>query len=240
LSLVVLRGRLFEELPTGAMLGVSVSDEDARSLIGDKLSIAAINGPRNCVVSGAIEAVEEMEQALTEKDIDYRRLQIEVAAHSAMVEPILNRFSSFLKTIHFAPPRIPYLSNVTGTWITSEQATDPEYWRLHLRQTVRFSQGLSELVKAPHRLLLEVGPGNMLSSLAKLQASPSTVFSSIRHPRDRRSDLAFLLTTLGDLWTAGIEINWDGFSAGERRRRIALPTYPFERTRHWIESRRGQ
>jgi acyl transferase domain-containing protein len=130
---------------------------------------------------------------------------------------------------------------VSGTWITDEQATDPAYYAQHLRQTVRFGDGVCELTQDPTQVLLEVGPGNTLARLARQQADTraQTILASTRHPREEKSDLAFLLTTLGKLWLAGVDVDWAGFYAGERRHRLPLPTYPFERGRFWIE-RGGQ
>ena len=239
LALVALRGRLFEKLPEGAMLSVPLSEGDAQAFTGDGLSIAAINGPSLCVVSGETAGIDHMEKALAAKGIQSTRLHISVAAHSKLVEPILGEFGQFLKTLDFQEPRIPYVSNVTGRWITAGEVKDPAYWVRHLRQTVRFSDGLQDLLRMPGRILLEVGPGQTLSTFARQQstgAPPSAhALSSLRHPKDSQSDTALLLNTLGQLWLAGVRINWSGFYAGEQRRRVSLPTYPFEHRRYWID-----
>jgi acyl transferase domain-containing protein/acyl carrier protein len=135
-------------------------------------------------------------------------------------------------------PQIPYISNVTGSWITEEGATAPFYWATHLRQTVRLAEGLQELLKEPARVLLEIGPGRTLTTLAKRHSdkkSEQVVLSSLRHPQEAGSDVEFLLKTLGQLWLAGVEVDWSGFYAHEKRHRLPLPTYPFERQRYWIE-----
>src|SRR5207249_1178534 len=144
-------------------------------------------------------------------------------------------FAERVGQVRLKPPRIPYVSNVTGTWIRAEEATDPGYWATHLRETVRFGEGLGELLKEPRRALLEVGPGQTLGGLTR-QHPPCNgehvVIGSTRHPQERCSDEERLLKAVGELWLAGVEVDWSGFYGRERRRRIALPTYPFERQRY--------
>ena len=243
LSLVVLRGRLFEQLPAGAMLSISLPETQVRAMLDERLSIAAINSPSLCVVSGAAEAIEELSERLNAQDIDHRRLLIDVAAHSSMVTPILNEFTCFVESLQLNAPLIPFISNVTGTWISAAQATTPVYWAKHLRQSVRFADGIRELLQEPNRMLLEVGPGQTLSMLANMQVSETgthPALNSMRHPSDSQPDSAFLLATLGKLWLAGVNINWEHFYEGERRRRVPLPTYPFERQRYWVEFNNAQ
>jgi acyl transferase domain-containing protein/acyl carrier protein len=239
LELVVIRGKLFAQLPPGEMLSVTLPESDLRSLLPPDLYIAAVNGPAQCVVSGGLAAVNEFARRLDAKGVENRVLKITVAAHSKLVEPILQSFQHAVERFHLAPPLIPFISNVTGTWIKTEEATSPDYWVRHLRQTVRFGAGVRELLKEPERVLLEVGPGRTLSTLAKPQRQhPETqiVLASTRHPLDSTSDHSFLLTTLGELWLSGVEIDWSGLHRGERRNRVALPAYPFERKRYWVEA----
>lgn len=235
LSLVVLRGRLFEKLPAGSMLSVSLPESEVSAMLDERLSIAAINSPSLCVVSGATDAIEELAEKLNAADIDHRRILIDVAAHSPMVTPILDEFTRFVETLQLNAPVIPFISNVTGTWISAAEATTPSYWAQHLRQTVRFGEGIGELLQEPNRMLLEVGPGQTLSMLANMQAGSHPALNSMRHPSDSQPDTAFLLATLGKLWMAGINIDWKRFYDGERRRRVPLPAYPFERQRYWVE-----
>ena len=225
LALVALRGRLFEQLPDGAMLSVPLAEEEVRPLLPEGLSFAAINRPSLCVVSGPTQAIDALQKALAAKEIDSTRIHIAVAAHSEMVEPILNEFGKFLKKVELRAPRIPYVSNVTGTWIKAEQAMDPGYWVKHLRQTVRFSEGLTVLLEETNRVFLEVGPGQTLSAFAKqhpAKHAQHAVLPSLRHPKEQTSDVAFLLNSLGRLWLAGATIDWSKFYAEERRRRIPL------------------
>jgi len=237
MALVALRGRLFETLPEGAMLSVPLPEAEARAFMGKELSFAAINGPSLCVASGPAQSIVAMEKALAEREVESTRVHIAVAAHSAMLEPILGEFERFCRTIHFKPPEIPYVSNLTGTWITAAEATSPLYWVKHLRSTVRFADGIAALLQDPARVLVELGPGRTLSSLAQQQpVKARAALSTLRHPKAEGSDVAFLLTALGRIWLAGSSPDWSLFHAAEERRRLPLPTYPFERKRYWIEA----
>jgi amino acid adenylation domain-containing protein len=246
LELVAARGSLMDGLPAGAMMAVSLPAPQLQPLLGTGLDLAAVNGPAMCSVAGPIDAVEALAAELARRGIEHRRLHTSHAFHSAMMEPVLGEFASRVRGVALKAPRIPYLSNLTGTWITAAEATDPAYWVRHLRETVRFAAGLTELLADPERVLLEVGPGRTLTTLARQSAGRSgshLLLSSLRRPQDQDADAALLLTTLGRLWLAGVEPDWAGFHGSERRRRVALPTYPFERQRYWIEqrtARRGQ
>ncbi|OEU49472.1 MAG: hypothetical protein BA872_01505 [Desulfobacterales bacterium C00003060] len=238
LSLVATRGRLIQKLPRGSMLAVFLSEKQIRPFLGRSLSLAAVNGPSICSVSGDKEAIKNLEEQLSKQNVDCRHLHTSHAFHSKMVEPILDIFTEQVKQVRLHAPQIPFLSNVTGTWITSDEATNPRYWARHLRHTVRFSDCIQELLKEPNRVFLEVGPGQTLSTLTRQHPSKSKqqiVLSSIRHPKEQESDIAFILNTIGRLWLAGIQVDWSGFYKDERRHRIPLPTYPFERQRYWIE-----
>jgi acyl transferase domain-containing protein len=238
LALVAFRGQLMNQLPAGSMLAVSLPENEADLLLGDQLSLAVVNGPSSCVISGPTPAIEDLEKRLKQKRLSGRRLNTSHAFHSKMMEPVLAQFAGRVRQAGLHPPRIPYLSNVTGTWITKDQAMDPAYWARHLRQTVRFSQGLGELLREPDQVLLEVGPGQTLFAMAKRhpdKAAGQIILSCMSNAREHQSDEAHLLTTLGKLWLAGMRVDWDKFYANEQRYRLPLPTYPFERQRYWIE-----
>ncbi len=238
LKLVAARGRLIQALPGGAMLAVPLSRTEVETLLDEQLSVAAINAPSLCVASGPAYAVEKLESRLAERGVACRRLHTSHAFHSEMMEPALAMFREIVGRVELKAPMIPYVSNVTGTWITATDVTDPSYWTRHLRDTVHFAAGVEELLKERERVLLEVGPGRVLSTFVGRHPNKSAehvVLSSMRHPEEQQSDVAFLLSSLGRLWLAGVEVDWSGFYARERRRRIPLPTYPFERQRYWIE-----
>jgi acyl transferase domain-containing protein len=239
LAIVTARGQLMQELPAGSMLAIPLSEKEIQPCLCKELSLAVINAPSLCVVSGEKQAVEALKGELANKNIDCRYLHTSHAFHSAMMEPILCAFTEKVKRIILKTPQIPFVSNVTGTWITSDEATDPNYWASHLRNTVRFSDCLKELLKKSDRVLLEVGPGYTFTVLVNQQSNKTNeqiVLSSIRHPKNATSDSAFILNTLGQMWLAGVEVDWTGFYADESRYRIPLPTYPFERKRYWVES----
>lgn len=238
LALVATRGRLIQQLPSGAMLAVPLPESQVLPLLGPALSLAVINGPSLCVVSGPPEDIEALHNRLSARNVACRPLHTSHAFHSTMMEPILEPFIEVVGRIEPRLPQIPFVSNVSGTWITAAEAVDPRYWARHLRQTVRFAEGLGQLFRDPGQVLLEVGPGPTLSTLATRhpdRPAEQVVVSSLRHPRERQPDVAFLFTTLGKLWLAGVKVDWAGFYANERRRRLPLPTYPFERQRYWLE-----
>ncbi|MET0622455.1 MAG: SDR family oxidoreductase [Pyrinomonadaceae bacterium] len=238
LTLVAERGRLMQQLPAGQMLAVPLSEREVNALLPPGLSLAAVNAPDSCVVAGAAEAVGEFQSALGRREIDSRLLHTSHAFHSEMMEPMLGEFAELVRRVKPSAPRIPFVSNVTGTWVTTAEATDPRYWARHLRQTVRFDAGLRELLRESERILLEVGPGHTLSGYARQHPEKSAgqvILTSMRHPRERRTDVETLLTTLGKFWLAGGRVDWSGFNAGEQRRRVTLPTYPFERKRYYVE-----
>ncbi len=233
--------KMIQQLPSGAMLAVPLPEEEAVRLLGTDLSLAAVNGPAFSVVAGPVEAVADLESRLATEGLTTRRLETTHAFHSRMMDPIAPRLAEILRRADLRAPDIPLISNVTGTWMTAGEATDPEYWARHLRQPVRFGAGLEELRRDPARLLLEVGPGQALATLAlqhpSAASSPVPVLRSMRHPHESRADSAMLLEALGKLWLAGVEVDWAGVHTGERRRRVPLPTYPFERQRFFIELR---
>ena len=238
LALVAERGRLME-VPGGAMLAVPLPEQEARALLPPSLSIAAINGPALCAVSGPAADVAALEASLTGRGIRAQAIHAASAFHSAMMEPILDAFRAAIGRVSLSAPSIPYASNVTGAEMTEKDATDPAYWVRHLRHTVRFWDGLQAVTGEQSPVLLEVGPGRTLASLARpasTAARPLEILSSIRHPQDDLDDATVLQTTLGRLWLAGVPIDWTGYHGWETRRRVPLPTYPFERQRHWIVS----
>jgi acyl transferase domain-containing protein/thioesterase domain-containing protein len=234
LDIVAYRGRLMYGLPEGAMLAVSLPSNAIT--LGETLSLAAVNGLDQCAVSGPGSEISALEQHLAKQSVVCRRLITSQAFHSSMMDPILAAFEDRMRKATLGPPRIRYLSNVTGDWIRAEEATDPAYWARHLRHTVRFSDCVAELLGTPEQLLLEIGPGNALTSLAREQSGPSrTVLASMPHPRESTGALRVALQTLGQLWVLGAEVDFSQLHVPESVQRIPLPTYPFEHHRFWIE-----
>jgi acyl transferase domain-containing protein/acyl carrier protein len=237
LMLVAARGRLMQAMPPGAMLSVALPEAELRGQLGLDLALAAINAPGRCVVAGPAGAIMELEQRLAAAEVSCRRLHTSHAFHSPMMEPILEPFLDRVRRIALRPPALPYISNLTGDWVRVEEAADPRYWARHLRQPVRFAEGLARLRDDEGLVLLEVGPGQTLATLARQSQGGigQPVLSSLPAPTDPQPDEAFVLNSLGGLWLAGVEIDWAGFYAGQRRQRVTLPAYPFERRRYWFE-----
>ena len=238
LSLVAARGQMMQQLPTGAMLSIPLPADKIKSLLGEEISVAAINQPSQCVVSGSIAAIDVLQNQLAAQGIECRRLHTSHAFHSQMMEPILEAFAERVKKVTLNPPKLPYISNLTGTWITVTQATNPDYYAQHLRSTVQFAQGLEKLLATPEQVLLEVGPGHTLTTLVKRhpdKAAAQTVLTSVRHPQEKQSDIRVLFNTFGQLWLAGVKVDWFGFYSQDEYYRLPLPTYPFERQRYWID-----
>ncbi len=239
LALVSERGRLMQKMPGGVMLGVALAERDVAPYLSASVSLAAVNGPANCVLSGSYEAIDELQRRLDSNGVKCTRLHTSHAFHSAMMEPIFHSFHALVSRVNLHAPSLPYISNVSGAWITAEQATSPDYWAAHLRQCVRFSDGICQLLKEPDAIFLEVGPGNTLRVLCRQHLdgpASRVVLSSMRHSHERQSDLDFSLSTLGHLWLAGVDIDWPALYAKEHRRRVPLPTYPFERARYWVDA----
>jgi phthiocerol/phenolphthiocerol synthesis type-I polyketide synthase E len=238
LHLVAKRAQMIQQLPRGAMLAVLLPEAEVRPWLDGKLSMAAVNTPLACVVAGEVDAVAEFERRLLDQGVACQRVQTGHAFHSTMMVPIEEPLQALLEQISLRPPSIPFFSNVTGDWISAAEATDPQYWARHMRQTVRFGDGLQKLLSQPEQVLLEMGPGQTLTALAKQHpdhTAAHVVLAALRQPHVQQSDVAVMLNALGRLWIAGVEVDWSGFYKHERRRRLSLPTYPFERQRYWVD-----
>src|ERR1700743_1647058 len=239
LNLVALRGRLMQSCERGGMLAVAASEEESQPYLKMGLDPAAINGARSCVLSRPFAALELAEKELAQQQVVHRRLQSSHAFHSVMMEPIIPRFVAEVQKIQLNAPRMRYFSNVTGEWATAEQVTDPAYWGKQLRGTVQFARGIQSLHKAGAKVALEVGPGHS-NHTAIRQTLANTdlpvMAASLPDPRTEEPDVKHLLTVLGQLWLQGAKVDWNEFASGEKRRRIPLPTYPFERRRYWVEA----
>ncbi len=242
LAVVAERARLMQECPRGAMTAVALMPEAVTPLLAGRLSLCVVNGPDACVVGGPIEEIERLEARLGGDGVAFGRVPTSHAFHSALMEPALAPFADRLAEVRLTPPLIPFVSNLTGTWITAEQATDPGYWARQLREPVRFSEGLATLIEKPQRVLLEVGPAHTLVALAKRRfpaGSPGLALASLPHPRQAEPDETFFLQTAARLWTAGVAIDWSPRERRRAPRRVLLPTYPFERERYWIDQGRS-
>jgi amino acid adenylation domain-containing protein len=235
LRLVAARGRLLDTLPAGgAMLAVPLGEDEVAALLSPRLALAAVNGPASCVVSGDGADVDALAAALAGRGVEARRLHVAHAMHSPAMDPILEAFGAEVRRTRRSAPSIPLASSLTGDWMTAEQAADPGYWVRHLRETVRFSDGVGRVMEDPARVLLEVGPGETLGTFARRRAGGAgrvIVRSLAPAARPEPADLT-MLDAAGALWSAGVEIDWTAVRGPVRRRRVALPTYPFEREQY--------
>ena len=241
LRLVTARAELVQSQPGGTMLAVRLPENQLAGLLAETngaLSIAAINSPTLCVVSGLESEVAAFESVLNAHRAVSRRLNTSHAFHSAMMDPVVQPFTALVEKVTLHPPEIPFVSNLTGRWITDTEATDPCYWARHLRESVRFADGVGELLAArPDSVLLEVGPVQTLTPMIRQHPSAAkgsgvTVFSTLQ---DGRNESEAALGALGRLWLEGVPVDWAVFHAAARRKCVSLPTYPFERKRYWIE-----
>ncbi len=242
LHVVAHRGRLMQSVEPGAMISVSLNEADVQPYLNEQVSLAALNAPGVTVLSGPFEAIEQIEAQLKSKNIASRRLHTSHAFHSVMMEPILEEFRQVVARVKRNAPQLPYVSNVTGHWISVEEATDPDYYARQLRNAVRFTDNLSTLIRELNPILLEVGPGTALVTLARRHPDKqlnTTIVPSLPHPREAGSDLAFILNSVGRLWLSGKTFDWARFYEGQRRLRLSLPLYPFERKRYWLEIKGG-
>lgn len=237
INLVRLRGELFDTVEAGGMLSVPLSAAALAELLPSELDLASVNAPELCVVSGRNHDLEAFLAVLRDKGIEASRIPIDIAAHSRMLEPILGRFESFLRGIALNAPVIPIVSNLTGLWLSEAQARDPLYWVRHLRSTVEFGKGAALLAAEPGHIFIEVGPGRVLSSLVKMQPGidANQVINSLPHAEEDADDRVHLLAALGRAWAAGLDVPLGRLWEGEGARRVSLPTYPFQRQRHFIE-----
>jgi acyl transferase domain-containing protein/acyl carrier protein len=240
LSLVAERGRLMQGLPPGGMLAVPLGEAALRPHLGPGLDLASLNTPTASVVSGPPEAIARLEEDLRGRSVTGRVLHTSHAFHSSMMDPILDEFRERVAGVERHAPLVPFVSNLTGDWITAEEARDPAYWARHLRSAVRFSDGVRRLAERGNPVLLEVGPGGTLTALARQQGGEKevTAVATLRHPKDTSADRAVLLTALGRLWLAGAPVDGLRVHARTRRQRVPLPSYPFERERFWVEANR--
>ncbi len=259
LEAIALRGRLVAQCPLGAMLSVPLSEAELETwLTGRNVEIAAINAPRLCAVAGPHADVEALEAELRADGVEVRRLHTSHAFHTHALQPAATALQEHLRHVELRAPHLPFVSNVTGTWITESEATDPAYWGHQLLRPVRFADGLGTLLGSSlgggRRLLLEVGPGHTLSRLARLHPSfaedrggPLPVVASL--PPAPRAGIATqsaktstedaqasMLTALGRLWQCGVQVDWQLLYDGQARRRRPLPTYPFQHRRYWLDA----
>ncbi|MFD3872114.1 beta-ketoacyl synthase N-terminal-like domain-containing protein [Streptomyces sp. NPDC058623] len=238
LRVVARRAELMQDLPPGRMLSVLLDEASvAEALQGSGAVIAAVNAPGSCVIAGTPQEVAAARQVLEERRVVVKELETSHAFHTRLVEPALPDLAEVLRLVTLHKPSVPFLSNVTGTWITDEQATDPEYWVAHAREPVRFADGVSALARRGPAVLVEAGPGSQLSGLVRSHTEPRPVVTLLPRPRGKAAVPAegrALREGLGELWQYGVAIDWAALHPGRARRRVPLPAYPFQGPSHML------
>lgn len=238
IALVARRGALMQAQPAGAMLSVRLPAVEVEARLPPMLSLAAENAPGACVIAGDADAVAGFRALLDGEGVACRPLQTSHAFHSAMMDPVVAPFAAAVAAVALAPPRIPIVSCATDALLTDAQATSPGYWSRHLRMPVRFASALGVALDAPGRVLLEVGPRTTLTGLARQRiardALPATAIASMGDAPD--AEPAALRAAVGQLWCRGVAVDPAGFDTRAFRRRVLLPTYPFERLRYWVDA----
>ncbi|WFP51889.1 SDR family NAD(P)-dependent oxidoreductase [Methylomonas sp. EFPC3] len=239
LRLVALRGALMQAMPSGAMLSVSLDETAVAAYVGGEVSLAAVNSPNACVLSGPHAAIAAVRERLEAAGAACRPLLTSHAFHSAMMQPMIADFTAAVRLAAPKTPSRPYVSNLTGDWMAAADACDPDYWARHLLGCVRFRQGMATLLAGGGSYFIEIGPGNVLSTFARhainAAKAAAAVVQTVRHPKETKPDALVLRQALGDLWAAGLELDWERVDSDNQGRRISLPTYPFARERHWLE-----
>jgi acyl transferase domain-containing protein len=242
LRLVADRGALMQALEPGSMLAIMLSEDLLLPMLPPELDLAAVNAPGMCVVSGTDEDVRRLRDELAVQGVGARVLHTSHAFHSRHMDPILEEFRQRVAAVPLRAPALPYVANLTGKFISADEATDPDHWLRHLRHCVRFSDSLQLLAEQGRYVYLEVGPGRVLSGLVSAHAEPGAPAESapiavptMRHPHEDRDDVEMLLDSVGRAWAAGAPVDWRQFWRADRRRRVPLPTYPYERQRYWVE-----
>ncbi|MET0995217.1 MAG: acyltransferase domain-containing protein, partial [Mycobacterium sp.] len=235
---VSMRARLMHASPRGVMVAVALSPDAIAEYLSPEVDLAAVNDPDSCVVAGSDENIRTFQERLAEQGIVARRVRTSHAFHSRLMDPVIPEFKGFLSRLTLREPQIPLLSNITGTWMSANEADNPATWARQIRATVRFSDELDVLLADPLRVLVEVGPGGTLTASAIRHPRWSTGHRAIRlmrHQAQNKNDHATFLLSLGQLWSAGIDVDWTPPSARRRQRQVSLPGYPFVRQRHWVE-----
>ncbi|MBS1694729.1 MAG: acyltransferase domain-containing protein [Actinobacteria bacterium] len=237
---VSVRARLMHEAPAGVMVAVALGPDAIAEHLSADVDLAAVNDPANCVIAGSAQSIRAFQSRLAEHGIAARRIRTSHAFHSSAMDPVLDEFTAFLSGLTLRAPRTPLLSNVTGTWMSDAQATDPATWARQIRATVRFADELDALLGEPHRALVEVGPGSTLTASAVRHPRFAPTHHTVRlmrHQAQHRGDREAFLLGLGQLWSAGVPVDWSPLAGQHQPQRVTLPGYPFARQRHWIERR---
>lgn len=237
LLLISSRAKMVSEVAKGSMLSVRLEADQLQALLTNKISIAAINSKKLCVVAGEEDLIAAFAEQLTQKSIPSRLLQTSHALHSAMMDDIVAPFEAVVTSVKLSPPVKPIVSSVTGKWMSEAEATNPSYWSQQLRNTVRFADAIETLKEEEGRMLVEVGPGNVLATLASQQitAKVTPVISGFEK-NETLTEYYSVLRALGQLWLNGIDPDWKALYNNQQRLKINLPSYVFDHKRYWLDA----
>ena len=238
LKLIAKRGSIMQELELGSMLTVMLPPSEVEEYLNDRLSISVINTPSSCVISGDTEAIEAIKKVFDEKDVYTRLLETSHAFHSHMMDPVLEEYRDFVSTMTFSPATIPVVSTMKGDWASPDELRNPDHWVANIRQPVQFADAVEKLFDRRDWILMEVGPRNTLTTLAKQhpEISPDqVVVQTMRHPKQPQDDNIFTMAALGRLWSCGYQVEWERVYKDNPVHKIPIPTYAFQRTRCWID-----
>jgi acyl transferase domain-containing protein/acyl carrier protein len=239
LKLIAHRGQLMQALPRiGAMVAVMADEATVRKAIapeGEKVALAAINGPQSVVISGETAAIDKIVFQLNSRGVKTKQLQVSHAFHSPLMEPMLAEFERVAGEITYALPRIELISNLSGE-LASEAIATPQYWVAHVRQPVKFASSIEFLARQKYQIYLEIGAKPTLSGMGRTVIENSELVQWLPSLRPGREDWQQLLESLATLYVRGAAVDWSGFDRDYARRRVDLPTYPFQRQRYWVET----
>lgn len=238
IKVVSMRARLMHAAPRGVMVAVALSPDAIAEHLSDDVDLATVNDPGSCVVAGSEDAIRAFTERLAQAGIAGRRVRTSHAFHSRLMDSVIPEFTGYVSRLSLHEPRIPLLSNLTGTWLAPSEATNASTWARQLRATVRFADELDALLSDPHRVLVEVGPGGTLTGSAMRHPKWAVTHRAVRlmrHHAQNRDDRDAFLLGLGQLWSAGVEVDWTPLRGDRAPQLVSLPGYPFERQRHWVE-----
>ncbi len=242
IKVVAMRARLMHAAPRGVMVAVPISADAVGAYLTGDVDLAAVNDPDGCVVAGTEADIRAFSDRLKQAGITARRVRTSHAFHSRLMDSMISEFTAFLSRQNLSEPQIPLLSNLTGTWLAPSEATNPATWARSVRATVRFADEIDTVLADPNRVLVEVGPGATLTASAARNpkfASGHRAIRLMRHHAQNRDDRDAFLLALGQLWAAGVEVDWSPLRGDYQPKRVTVPGYPFERQRHWLEHNAG-
>lgn len=241
LTLVVKRGELMQKLPAGSMLSIAISEEELKPFLDTprQVSLAVVNSSKSCVVSGNDQAIGEFQELIEKEGYKSKAVECSHAFHSYMMDDILDEFEEVVRSVNINPQQIPFISNLSGIQADDHEIREAAYWVRHLRETVRFSEGIQAVMANKKAVFIEVGPSSILSSLVQSnehREAGHKAVNLVRHPKEKKNDWQYILSALGNLYLNGVEVDWQAFYSNEERRKVSLPTYSFEKIKYPVKT----